>query len=97
MGDNSSLSWWIATQLPLLEDDDNDNNPVQPQSCEEFFPMPLDYLFNFDTDFWQERWENNYRSNLDEEMAVLEWLNLDAEGDEDEDSINNPNGEQEFN
>ncbi|KAL0579830.1 hypothetical protein V5O48_002182 [Marasmius crinis-equi] len=92
---NNSLTRWIAVQLPILEDDDNDNDAVRPEDHENYFPMALEDLFDFDTKFWQDRWEKNVRGNLEEEMMVFEWLNLDAEGD-DEEGVDDPDGEQEL-
>ncbi|KAL0563196.1 hypothetical protein V5O48_018879 [Marasmius crinis-equi] len=56
---NNSLTRWIAVQLPILEDDDNDNDAVRPEDRENYFPMALEDLFDFDTKFWQDRWEKN--------------------------------------
>ncbi|KAG7094463.1 hypothetical protein E1B28_008059 [Marasmius oreades] len=41
-------------------------------------------LFDFTKPFWVEKWEKNARKGLDDEMLVFQWLDIDAEGDDDD-------------
>ncbi|KAI3615452.1 hypothetical protein WG66_011749 [Moniliophthora roreri] len=70
------------TQLPLLEDDDNDEESVR-STQQQFLPMELNTLFNFTSSFSVDKWEKNVRSGLEDEMSVFEWLNIDTKGEDD--------------
>uniref|UniRef100_A0A0W0G6P8 Uncharacterized protein n=1 Tax=Moniliophthora roreri TaxID=221103 RepID=A0A0W0G6P8_MONRR len=69
-------------QLPLLEDDDNDEESVR-STQQQFLPMELNTLFNFTSSFSVDKWEKNVRSGLEDEMSVFEWLNIDTKGEDD--------------
>ena len=65
----------------MLEEDDEDNQPAQVSS--EWTTLPLHQLFDFSSTLWAARYGNFADFTFDEELALYDLLELDADGDID--------------
>ncbi len=72
---------WFQLNESLLDEDNKDNEPVRSR-CTRWFPITLTKLFNFEHAFWKDRFMKEGSTFLDDELAVYEWLELNAQGEE---------------
>ena len=65
----------------MLEEDNQDNQPAH--FSVEWKTLPLHQLFDFSSTLWATRYGNFADFTLDEELALYDLLELDADGELD--------------
>jgi len=74
----------IAQHTRLLDEDNEDNEPVF--ISENWTSIPIPRLFNFTTDSWSSRYTRFTALTFREELELYDLLDMDAEGDDDPDA-----------
>ena len=70
----------VNQHTQAVDKDNQDNEPVRPDSA-TWIQTPLSGLFDFSTTHWKDHYEKWARLTYDEELALYELLELDADGD----------------
>jgi hypothetical protein len=78
--DESTFSEIIAQHTRLLDEDNEDNEPVV---SENWTNIPISRLFNFTNDSWSSRYGRFAALTFEEELELYDLLEMDAEGDDD--------------
>ena len=78
---NKSFTELVNQHIQSVEEDDEDNEPVR---ISDTLPlMPLSILFDINSTHWATVYQSHVRYGYDEELALYELLELDADGEED--------------
>lgn len=81
--DESTFSSIICQHTRLLDEDNEDNEPVPVCISGDWRNIPISQLFNFTTDSWSSRYARFAALTFDEELELYDLLEMDAEGDDD--------------
>ncbi|KAF9049973.1 hypothetical protein BJ165DRAFT_1455436 [Panaeolus papilionaceus] len=73
----------IADHQQHVEEDNTDNGPAIPAS--EWVPLTLAELFDFDTPIWKTWFDDFIVYTYDEELALYDLIEADAEGEDEDD------------
>lgn len=65
----------------MADEDNEDNEPVQVST--EWTPLKLSELFDFKSTVWSARFTHFANLSFDEELALYELVELDADGEID--------------
>jgi hypothetical protein len=66
--------------------EDNRNNKATPSDCDATInSVRIDQLFNFSADHWVSMYSKSPLRSFDEELELYKLLDLDAEGEDDND------------
>ena len=85
--DESAFSTIIAQHTRLLDEDNEDNEPVIVS--EDWTKISITQLFNFTSNSWSSRYARYARFaalTFEEELELYDLLEMDGEGDEDPDA-----------
>ncbi len=72
----------MAAALANLDRQDSDDSRL-PEHFPSEISMPLSDLFDYSSDFWTHDSPIATTTSLEEELAVWDLLDMDADGDED--------------
>ena len=72
---------FVETQIQLVDEDDQDNELLSTEGSNG--PVELTRLFNFDESYWCDLYARIAKPSYDEELALYELLELDADGEND--------------
>lgn len=82
--DESAFSTIIAQHTRLLDEDNEDNEPVIVS--EDWTKISITQLFNFTSNSWSSRYARFAALTFEEELELYDLLEMDGEGDEDPDA-----------
>jgi hypothetical protein len=78
---NNSFTELMNQHIRSVEEDNQDNEPVRISATLPL--MPLSNLFDIASTHWATLYQSHVRYSYDEELALYELLELDADGEED--------------
>ncbi|PPR03348.1 hypothetical protein CVT24_012568, partial [Panaeolus cyanescens] len=78
-------------QQVLVDEDNTDNEPVRIST--EWTPVPISRLFDFVSNVWVTHYEQYTTPSFDEELALYDLLEADADGEDDRDIGIDPSSE----
>lgn len=78
---NNSFTELVNQHIQSVEEDNEDNEPDHISATLTL--MPLSKLFDINSAHWAKLYQSHVRYSYDEELALYELLELDADGEED--------------
>lgn len=80
----NTFSTLISRQISQVDEDNEDDQPVRAAAT-EWTSIPISELFDFTNDAWTKRYEQFAHITFDEELALYDLLEEDADGELDPD------------
>ena len=71
----------MERQIQLVDEDNEDNEPISTEGSGG--PVLLTTLFNFEDPYWCNLYAQMAKPSYNEELALYELLELDADGEDD--------------
>ena len=80
---NVSANHITLGALQYMDERDAEDSILTSVSFTSTIHVPLETLFDFSNNYWQERMKLSPSNTLDEELAIWDLLDIDADGDDE--------------